>query len=1511
MNLKADSLQFVYKENGNPVEKPVRIIAVDNFGNKTEMFHASSPCNLLLNPYYKGYSVKTDSLEQYFDIASQASLVQCYSERTADSVFITVANPRNLQFTYNIYKRNSEKARGYADSLSLSRKSANKQNYYVSIRYLWGGKIKEETYRIPLRDKMLDISVQQPKIVYPGQKTRIEVFVKNKNGKPVQGVDVTAYSLTGKFDYTVPSVPYLGNERKNKAVINNFSFNDNSIAGPAEINLDYNAWKLLAGLDSIEYYKFIYPGNELYRFDYLPGDSITQFAPFVVSKGRLNPVQVIYVDSRPVYFSWSTNTQPYSFRIDSGYHQIKLRTWNKKITIDSLYFSKGRKLIFSLDDNIIHKNISIENVTPGLSGYEKKTLYKYIFPYRYDFEPLYAYIQQGDNIQFLKPSANYLRGNNLAGPVTGNVTFHLLDSFSINFDHEPFYEYDFSPGLLKMRSIDGWHRYPDRFYNSNVEQPLTDLVFTKTGLEKQWKYYTDETRWQTAQYQYPASTGAGYGKLQIDYSFVSGTNFDLALNVLMFKYDDPDFLRIYPGRITTMHELDPGSYRMIFFFSGDRYAFVDSIHIKANGLNYVRAEIPRIFQKDTFGINVSRIIEKNLFNRFTTNINKENEVRQIYNMYQQQFAYTGEGRVVQGYVRDQTTGEPLPGVNVLVKGTSYGTTTDIEGYYALKVPGGNHELRYSFVGFVSEDRNIGSSSEVNVSLTEEVCNLDEVVVIGYGVTRKQDLTGSVSTVQATSLLGITRYECADLTQSIAGMASGVQISKNNPGNGVTIHIRGASTVNFEKTPLYIIDGKVYTGDISKLDPNLISSVEVLRDPAVTAIYGAMAANGVVLISSKGGAFQTTLKKIKGAGYDDSFMEAAASAGSIRKNFSDYAFWQPRLITDKEGKASFDVTFPDDVTSWKTFYLAMNGKRQSGQAESTIKSYKPLMAQLAVPRFLVKSDTTSAIGKVLNYTTDSIAVTTRFEINDSTEFVKRQFCSDALLDTCPIIAGDDSLNVKYYLERTDGYLDGEQRNIPVYPVGLEETKGSFYSLDKDTTLQMTFDTTMGEVTLYARNDMLDVIGDEISHLIDYKYWCNEQIASKLRALLAEKQIAIYMGTAFRHKLEVQKLIRLLQKNQKENGLWGWWKNSEESYWISLYVLEVLVHADQMGYNASLDHNKITDALIWELQNQNDLQDRINILRMLKLFNAQIDYNSYIRDLEHTKNMTFNDLLQILSLKQLCNIPCSTDSVRSFKKETLFGNVYFADDTSGTTLQNNTIQNTILAYQILKKDSLTDPATLRRIRNYFLEVRHGGYWENTYESAQIIETILPDLMTNKSRPENSGLNISGDILKTVKDFPFEMTLDPNQKITVTKTGDFPIYLTAYQRYWDADPVARKNVFAVSTHFDGVKGDQLSAGKEVTFVVDVTMKKDAEYIMLNIPIPAGCSYGDKEKYYGEAHREYFKNETTIFCEKLLKGDHRFEVKLIPRYTGKYTLNPSKIELMYFPVFNANNVVKKVVIK
>ncbi|MGJ3235237.1 carboxypeptidase-like regulatory domain-containing protein [Marivirga sp.] len=1493
--LNADSIIIDYSENGKALKNEIEVYGIDNFGNKTSVFDGNTKTQIPINHYFSDYLIQTDSIQQTFNLSKRPSLIQCYSDRTTDSLIVKIENPRKIPFNYNIYKKNREIEAGYTDNLNYRINTKSKKNYFVTIQYLWGGKVIDENYEIPLKDKKLNVAVSQPRIVYPGQTSKIELTVTDINGNPAENVDLTAYSFTKKFKENAPSVPYLGKERKHKELINTFEFERNKGTTNYKQNLNYLSWKKKAGLDSIEYYQFIYPENTIRKFTYDSPDSITQFSPFVFDKGELKDIHVIYIDSRPVYFSWSTNKNPYSFNIDTGYHQLKLRTANKVLTIDSLYFNEGQKHILSIDEDIYHKNISSLKAGPYLTSSEKAYLYKYIFPYRNNFGQRMAYLKQDHQVQLLNFHQSVGSQQNFAGPIAGKIIFHSIDSYSTKFQHEPFFEYDFAPDLLKMRStsLKSYPEYLDKYSSLSF---LSDYVLTEEKLKSQWKNYLDSKRALTARYNYPTKTREGAGRLLLKNSIDKEKQLDRPLNILVFRYDNHEFLRVYPGNTALLHQLKKGYYRLLFFYEDSKYHIEDSVNIKENGLNYFEYTKPTKLKKDSFSIEINKIIEENLFKDKPYNLQEEKEKSVIFNRYREQFSYSGVGEMVDGYVYEKGTEDPLPGVNVLIKGTTFGTTTDLDGYYSLKVPLGYNTLIFTFIGMVKEEVTL-NRNYTNVYLEPDVQQLSEVVVTGYGSVGKSNLTASVSNVQSNSLM-----------RKIAG----VSINSSVPGSAVEINIRGVSSQSFDKTPLYIINGLVFTGQIEDLDPKLFASLEILKGEKATAIYGSQGSNGVVIIDTNQESFKNTKTLFsKGADYDEEFFESAAQSSSIRDNFSDYAFWEPKLKTDKEGKVSFEVEFPDDVTGWETFYLAMNGKKQSGQTKSSIKSYKPLMAKLATPRFLIEGDSTLAIGKILNYTSDTISLKRQFEINGNIQFSNNQLCVNSIIDSLQIVAPSDSIQMKYFLEKEDGYLDGEQKHIPIFPRGLNRTIGQFFILDKDTTFNLEFDKNLGDVNLYARADLLEIVEDEISHVLSYEYWCNEQIASKLKALILEEKIAEYRGVKFRNEREVNKLIRLIHNNQKSDGLWGWWKNSSFNGWISLHILEALLIAEKAGYESKINKDQIAEKMIWELDYQTDFQKSIRILKILNLLNAQINYSYYINKFEQKENNnSLNALLALSHLKQLSQLEYDLDTILSFQETTLMGNIYFPNEEQENSLTQNDIQNSLLAYKILEEDSSEHKEALQKLRGYFLEIRNKGYWRNTYESAKILETILPNLLNETSDLSHPSIKLSGDVNKSIDEFPFEMTVSPDQNIKLSKSGDFPVYFTSYQSFWETKPRLKKDDFEIDTHFEE-NNNVLVAGEETKLIVNVTVKKDAEYVMINIPIPGGCSYASKtNNFRSESHREYFKNKTTIFLEDLPKGEHTYEIKLTPRYSGTYTLNPAKIELMYFPTFDANNEIKKVMI-
>ena len=203
---------------------------------------------------------------------------------------------------------------------------------------------------------------------------------------------------------------------------------------------------------------------------------------------------------------------------------------------------------------------------------------------------------------------------------------------------------------------------------------------------------------------------------------------------------------------------------------------------------------------------------------------------------------------IRGILTSASTGETLPGVNILVKGTAIGTISGIDGSYSIEVPDANSVLLFSYIGFTSIEVPVSGRSEINVSLKESTELLEELVVVGYGTVKKSDITGSVASVTADDL---TAYPAADAIQALQGMAAGVQVQSTNgePGSGYSISIRGNTSINASSDPLIVVDG--FPG-AEMPPPEDIASMEVLKDASSTAIYGSRGANGVVLVTTKSG-----------------------------------------------------------------------------------------------------------------------------------------------------------------------------------------------------------------------------------------------------------------------------------------------------------------------------------------------------------------------------------------------------------------------------------------------------------------------------------------------------------------------------------------------------------------------------------------------------------------------------------------------------------------------------------
>ena len=217
-------------------------------------------------------------------------------------------------------------------------------------------------------------------------------------------------------------------------------------------------------------------------------------------------------------------------------------------------------------------------------------------------------------------------------------------------------------------------------------------------------------------------------------------------------------------------------------------------------------------------------------------------------------AIQAQSSKITGYVKDQS-GEPLIGVNVMEKGTTNGTVTDLNGFYSIVVKASNAVLNFSYIGYKNQEIPVAGKKLINVTMKDDSETLDEVVVVGYGTMRKKDLTGSVVQVRPDKIANENPKTVQDILRGTPGLVVGYGEGDAGAKGGGEMKIRGQRSVYTDgghNNPLIILDGMFFQGELSEINPDDIGQIDVLKDASAAAVYGAQAANGVIIITTKKG-----------------------------------------------------------------------------------------------------------------------------------------------------------------------------------------------------------------------------------------------------------------------------------------------------------------------------------------------------------------------------------------------------------------------------------------------------------------------------------------------------------------------------------------------------------------------------------------------------------------------------------------------------------------------------------
>lgn len=527
------------------------------------------------------------------------------------------------------------------------------------------------------------------------------------------------------------------------------------------------------------------------------------------------------------------------------------------------------------------------------------------------------------------------------------------------------------------------------------------------------------------------------------------------------------------------------------------------------------------------------------FNWFGFDFMRTKQNNTQYQKYLKELFVLSSGKTISGVVEGE--GLPLAGVSVVVAGTNRATETDFDGRYEIKALT-DEFLEFHYIGMKSQYIEVKNKT-INVEMTESDEVLNEVIVTGYTMMKRPR---SLAAVNFVTVDEIDERANASVIQNLQGMVAGLNVgfSSGQPGDNATIILRGISSIDSSKAPLFIVDGvTIDEGKHQSLDIKDILTVNILKGNEATSLYGSRAVNGVVIIITK------------------KSLEALTEV-KARKNLSETAFFFPQLQTDDKGNLKFSFKSPEALTQWKLRLFAHNKKAVTGYLENFVITQKDLMVLPNVPRFLRENDTIVITSKISNITSDSksgIAMLQLFDAATMQPIDAKMLNSDNVKNFNIKAKGNMAVSWKLFipeglqgvqykiLAKAGDFTDGEENILPVLTNNILVTESIPLWIPSNTKKEYTFENFKNNQSTTLRNHLLTLeytsnpawyAIQSLPYLMEYEHECAEQTFSRYYANTLANEIITSnpkIATVFEAWRKSGKPFSKLEQNEELKSL----------------------------------------------------------------------------------------------------------------------------------------------------------------------------------------------------------------------------------------------------------------------------------------------------------------------------------------------------------------------------------------
>ncbi len=1429
--------------------------------------------------------------------------VYLVGNRTHDSITVELKNELQMPVSYQVFKRGQkidggQWQKGESPIIYVAADSTL-DDYHIFYSILWRGRhyIKEQFFYTD--ETKLNVEINQSDIVFPGANVPIEVKVTDYQNKGVEGANISAYSINNLFPtIPLPNLPYFGRLRQNTLYKFNVSQERFSMHKNDIITNDYiNHFDLR----KVPYYRFFYPENGVGIFqDTIKGEQ-SELAVYAHRMNETSAIRAVYINGVPMAIDGTSNQVIGVFSKPAGTYELKLRTNTHLYTIKNVKLIAGQKTYLCLNEAFIEGNPNVSYLKIGKIPFTKpewdyfKSTCLLIkqSPDKYVLEQGGFVVDAGKLVAqslFYESGYPYYR----IGPFTkGKINVYNKKTDSISaFDFYPGFLYSIDsigqiivdkpipdePKPLKLGNISlhsdwnfnyqipKWSDYlPDtnhvlpvkkKIIVQKKKRPKTEINYDNPAREQQLKSFRPET------YGLPNAGG---------FTLKNKTGKTLKWVLLVNQSDSKSSGAWYHSHDQlNLNGITPGHYDIVMFFSDSSYALLPDFNILEKGTSYYRLDSNEVMPKNVMvQLKYEEIIiaaNKSPLNTFY------NSPRYFEKIHLKTIKSQKGETVLSGFMVN-TYHQPLNQINLIFEKAGkfkYGALTNEDGYFELTgVEPGLYDIKIgNYLPYqVYESLMVKRGVNTRIVIGNDPAlflNKEGELVEGIVEEEPEAIFETVTVQTNKAQRNSTRRRTDRDYSAAAPLSSGSTIQRVSRFNN-------SNTFKWTQ-PITTIESTIY--------PSL-----TYQDKPID--------NELEKYAKQKGMDKATLDLIR---QNDSLNR-------IRNTFRDYGYWVPNIVTDANGNAKFTVQFPDNITRWKTIVPAMTGNKQTGIGIKYAQAFKPLSGHLGVPSFLTADDSIQLEGKILNYTNEALSAQTWFNVNDDTLQTGFQTTNRTISEkkwfSWPKYT--DSLKLTYGLKMKDGYKDGEERHLKVLSNAIEQIKGELVRLGNDSVFSIT--PTNEKKSIYVYNQPLDIYQTEINKLKNFRYGCNEQTASKLKALLLEEKLSNALKKPFNNQKSIKTCIDILTRNQMNDGSYGWWGRGDTDLWVTAYVLDALNKASKSHTVGNfMNSARFLKANLPNMQ----VSDRLTALNSLAAIPFPMDYNELISGLD-TINLSLQDSFKLIHLKQqLQDTLVSVDPVLASYIETNEG-VFWGEKLFNYYI--NQWPTSALAYKILKQAGGHE-VLLNKMRDYFLQLNPEN--RNTIERATLLELFLGDeLLANETISAfNGAVWINNE---KIDHFPYYQVFNANDSIKIKQLGT-RLSVQINHHTMTENPNGNDSLLMVNTAFTqlGKETDSLTTGKPVLYTVNVNVKEAMKYVLLEIPIPASCIYAPKQTNRNryESYRENFRHMTAISCATLPVGKHQFQIELIPRYEGIFKVVPTKVEEMYYPVNVNYSAAKKIIV-